>query len=120
MPHIAPTTERQLQSGDPLSAIKTIRKSYEQLASVFNGRIAFGNPTSGADNLDGKWVTVITPVGFDHDFTVKHNLGRLPVGYLPMSKSSPCDIYTGSVPATKTDITLRATIGRVTVVLFIL
>jgi hypothetical protein len=93
-------------------------KIYRQLAKTFNGSIGFGDGTN-ADNISGAWANVVTPGTTNTDFTIAHNLGRLPVGYLVMEKSAPCDVYTGSVVATKNNITLRASVANVTLRLFI-
>ena len=95
-----------------------LRKTYEQLARVVNGLLSFGDGTS-RDNIDGNWITVTTPGTPNTDFIVNHNLNRIPVGYIVMSKNAACDIYTGSVAATATQLTLRATVGAVLLKLFI-
>ena len=96
-----------------------LERMWESLARVVNNHIGFGDGTE-ADNIDGVWKTVITPGAPNTDFVVVHNLGRIPVGYIPMMKSASVDIFTGSVPADKNNITLRATASGVTVSLFII
>lgn len=95
-----------------------LQQSWQQMAKVVNHHISFGDGVQ-ADNIDGVWQTATTPVLANTDFTVVHNLGRIPVGVDLKMKNNPCDVYTGSVPATKTEITLRATGPSVTVSLFI-
>lgn len=96
---------------------RTILRSWQLMASVVNGQISFGNGTT-VDNISGVWV-LVTFAAANTDQLVTHNLGRIPVGYLLMTKSASCDVYTGSVGATKTQITLRGTTTS-TVNLFIL
>jgi len=92
--------------------------TYKRLALVLNGRVSFGDGLN-RDNIDGNWVTVPdTGIG-NTDFTVQHNLGRLPVGYILMRTNLPTSIYDGSIPATKTEITLRSVIDNANVTLFI-
>jgi hypothetical protein len=92
--------------------------TYKRLALVINGRISFGDGLT-RDNIDGTWVNVPdTGIG-NTDFTVQHNLGRLPVGYILMRTSLPTSIYDGSIPATTTEITLRSIIDNANVTLFI-
>lgn len=43
------------------------------------------------------------------DLTFAHNLNKVPYGYIVIAKSKPCDVYWGSVVATKTTITLQIT-----------
>jgi hypothetical protein len=88
----------------------SLQRIWEQLVKTVNNHISYGNPLSGADNIDGKWVAFAVPAP-NVDFTLTHNLGRVPVGYIVMSKSAACDIYTGSAPGTITQITLRGTVG---------
>ncbi len=95
-----------------------VRSKYERLASLVSGRLRFGDGVS-PDNLDGVWASPVTPGVANTDFTVTHNLQRIPVGYIVMSKSAACDVYTGSVVATVTQLTLRATVVGVTLKLFI-
>src|SRR6266478_5094769 len=92
------------------SFVDMIRAVYQNLTQAFNGQIGFGDGTN-LDNINGSWINVVAPVGANTDFTVNHNLGRLPVGYLVMQKDRACDVYTGSVAATATQLTLRATVA---------
>jgi hypothetical protein len=50
---------------------------------------------------------------------LNHKLGRVPVGYIVMSKSAACDIYAGSAAWTDTNITIRGTVGGVNGNLFV-
>jgi len=97
--------------------IQTLQKQWRNLVSVINGNIGFGDGVH-ADNVNGVWASVNFPLA-NTDVTVTHNLGRLPVGYIVMTKSQAGDVYTGSVVATKTQITLRCSTAGTTVSLFI-
>lgn len=107
-----PTIEWQKQF------VNMLRRIYERLARVVNGQISFGDGIN-ADNIDGVWASSTTPGVANTDFTVTHNLGRIPVGYIPVTKSAATDVYTGSVAATATQLTLRATGTNVSVKCFI-
>jgi len=96
----------------------TLRRLYETLAKTVNGQISFGDGTH-RENIDGNWVSVTTPGTANTDFTVNHALGRVPVGYIVVDKAAAVDVYTGSVGATKTQLTLRATVINVAIQLFI-
>jgi hypothetical protein len=96
-----------------------LRKIYQNLTTVINGNIGFGDGTN-PDNVSGNWINVTTPVAPNTDFTVNHNLSRLPVGYWIMQKDRAVDIYTGGVVATTTQITLRATVASAVVRLFVI
>src|SRR6267142_1583763 len=99
--------------------VQMIKNVYQNLIGVINGRVGFGDGTL-PDNIDGSWINVVAPVAPNTDFTVNHNLQRLPVGYWIMQKDRACDIYTGSVAATTTQLTLRATVASAVLRLFII
>jgi hypothetical protein len=98
--------------------VTMIRSVYQHLTDVINGKLGFGDGTNH-DNIDGSWINVIAPAAPNTDFTVNHNLGRLPVGYWPLQKDRACDVYTGSIPATSTQLTLRATAASAVLRLFV-
>jgi len=106
---------------EPLgSFVKLLRKLWEQMARIVNGGLAFGDGINGIqDNIDGMWINVATPGAANTNFTVTHNLGRIPTGYIVMRKDATCDIYDGSVAATVTQLTLKSTATGVNVRLFI-
>jgi hypothetical protein len=99
--------------------VSMIRSVYRNLVTVINGNIGFGDGTN-PDNISGNWVNVIAPVAPNTDFTVTHNLNRFPVGYWVMQKDRACDVYTGGVASTKTQLTLRATVASAVLRLFII
>jgi hypothetical protein len=101
------------------SFVQMIKNVYQNLAQAINGNLTFGDGTN-QDNFDGSWININTPVTPNTDFTMNHNLGRIPAGYIVMEKNAACDVYTGSVVATKTAITLRATVAGVAIRLFII
>src|SRR5882762_11400739 len=105
----------QKSLSDFVQMLKTV---YQNFIQVLNGNIGFGDGTI-PDNISGSWINVVAPVAPNTDFTVNHNLGRLPVGYWPMQKDRACDVYTGSVVATKTALTLRATVASAVLRLFV-
>lgn len=95
-----------------------LRRVYELVAKTVNYGISFGDGTQ-SDNIDGIWANVVTPGAPNTDFTVTHNLGRIPVAYFVATKAAACDIYTGSVASTTTTLTLRGTVAGIAVRLFI-
>ena len=112
-----PPTAMTLQSSFR-GFVQMLQKVYRNLATAFNGNIGFGDGVS-SDNISGNWVSVNFPSA-NTDVTVTHNLGRIPVGYLAMTKSQAGDIFTGSVAATKTQITLQSSTAGQMASLFIL
>lgn len=89
------------------------------ISTVVNGHIGFGDGVL-RDNIDGSWISVVSPVTPDTDFTVTHNLGRIPVGYLTMSSDKANSLYTGSVVATSSQLTLRCNVASAALKLFII
>jgi hypothetical protein len=96
-----------------------ILRVWQLLAQVINGNVSFGNGTA-SDNVSGVWATAADTGLANTDFTITHNLGRIPVGYLIMTSNIATDIYTGSVAATTTQITLRSSASHAAITLFIL
>lgn len=95
-----------------------VRKLYEQLARVLNGLVSFGNGLS-RDNIDGEWATIPDTGPANTDFTVTHNMLRLPVGAWIMRQTKGGVIYDGTVPWDDTTITLKCTVANDAIVIFI-
>lgn len=95
-----------------------VRKLYEQLARIINGQINFGDGLL-RDNIDGAWGVVPDTGPANTDFTVVHNLGRIPVGYWLMTTDVATNIYTGTVSWTSTEITLKSSAANAAINLFI-
>jgi hypothetical protein len=98
---------------------RMLQNLWQNLAFVVNGQIGFGDGTH-PDNINGVWASVADTGNANTDFTVVHNLQRVPVGYLVMTASIATDVYTGSVAATKTNLTLRSSAAHAALSLFIL
>lgn len=82
----------------------------QNIVQVLSGQLSF------ADNFSSQTISV-TFTAANTDTTVAHTLGRVPDHYLIGSKSVSCDVYTGSIAATKSSITLRATAPATVVVI---
>lgn len=95
----------------------SIQSAWTRLMRLITSKIGFGDGTN-SDNIDGVWVTVTTPIMNYTDFTVAHNLGRVPIGYLVVKKSTACDVFEGTLAATKTAYTLKASGVSVTLSIF--
>ena len=94
------------------------QQRWGNLEKTLNNNVEFGG-VANQQNIKGTWLSVTAPATPDTDFTVNHNLGTLPTGVHIMQKDMACDVYTGSVPATKSAITLRATAASAVLSLFI-
>jgi hypothetical protein len=120
---LIPVTIQANKTGDSTSDTNwlSLRRIWEQMAKIANGSLSFGNG-SQSDNIAGKWVTAVTPGAPNTDFVVVHNLGYTASGYIPMTKSAACDVYTSPTvnPNPTTEIILRATVAGVTINFFVL
>lgn len=99
--------------------VQMLKNVYQNLVGVINGQVGFGDGTN-LDNINGSWVNAVTPVAPNTDFTINHNMQRIPSGYWVMQKDRAVDIYTGSIAATSTQLTLRATVASAAIRLFII
>ncbi len=122
---LVPTNFSFIPSDPPREKVSSLTKfaqavlrAWQLLTQVINGQISFGNGSS-PDNIAGVWSAVVDTGLANTDFTVTHNLGRIPVGYLTMTASIATDIYTGSVSATKTQLTLRSSAAHASILLFV-
>jgi hypothetical protein len=98
---------------------KMLRKLYEQLVRIVNGQLSFGNGTT-PDNMAGAWAAVADTGLANTDFTITHNLLRVPVGFIVMNQTLAGVIYKGSVAWTDTQITLRCSVAHDNILIFIL
>jgi len=98
--------------------VTMLREKYEKLSVVVNGQIGFGDGVN-RDNVDLAWISVVAPVTPDTNFTVVHNLNRVPVGYLVVDSDLATNVYRGSLPGTKTTITLRSSVASVNLKLWV-
>src|SRR6266576_4266520 len=99
--------------------VRMIRSVYQNFTTAFNGNIGFGDGAN-LDNINGSWINVVAPVAPNTDFTMNHNLGRIPSGYWIMQKDRACDVYTGGVAATQTQLTLRASVASAVLRIFVI
>ena len=122
MGRVAPTLEVRVPSRYNEAWFRdlllTLKRQHEEIARALNGRIGFGDGTE-SENIEGTWISVMTPGTPNTDFTVTHGLDRLPVGYLVMSKAAAVDVFDGSVASTVSQITLKATVASIAIKLFI-
>ena len=95
-----------------------VKRYVERIANILNGQVWFGDGTN-LDNMRGRWINTTTPVAANTDFTVAHNLGRVPVGWLVFSQDKAGSIYLGTIVADNNDITLKASASSMLVRLFI-
>lgn len=69
--------------------------------------------------LNGETVSFTTPAAPNTDFSVTHTLGRIPTGFFIVRQGAAVQIYDGSVPWTKTTVSLKATVASVPVTVYL-
>lgn len=98
---------------------QAVKRYVEKIVSVLNGQVGFGNGTD-LDNLQGRWINVTSSGVADTDFTVTHNLGRIPVGFLLVAADKAAVVYRGTVAWTSTQMTLKASQASTVLRLFVI
>jgi hypothetical protein len=76
--------------------------------------ISFGNGTTSSGNMDACWVNFNTGVA-NSELAIAHTLKRIPIGYLPVSYSQACVIYTGAGTWTTSTIFVRGNVASTNV-----
>ena len=105
-------TPQQL-SITPNKFVDILKQAWQNLFGVLNGNVSFGDGTN-ADNINGVWANANSVIG---NFTITHNLGRVPVGYL-IVKSTAFEIVK-FISSTTTQLTLAGQNGGSALTLFI-
>lgn len=87
-------------------------KFNEQVVQLLNNGLTFG------DNFDGK-ILNITFSAANSDTAQGHGLGRVPSGYLVLSRSASMVVYNGSAAWSSSNIVLRASAaGSISLLVF--
>lgn len=84
----------------------------QNLKAILDGGISF------TDNMDVSIVTYTSNASPDTEDTVAHGLGKVPTGYIPVSKDKAGDVYTSSA-ADATNLKLKCTVASVALKLLI-
>jgi hypothetical protein len=90
-----------------------------KIIKALNGGIEFGTFNTGAVNINGAWVTGITPGVINTDFSLTHNLGRIPTGWLLVWKDGYVDFKIGGGAWTSKQIFLQASVAAVNYRVFV-
>jgi hypothetical protein len=65
--------------------------------------------------LDKRVFIETTTPGADVEFTLKHGLNYVPIGFLVISKNKAGDVYKSATPATVSTIALKCNVATVTI-----
>lgn len=106
------TASSDIQQVKPEEVQKYVDIFCQNVVEVVNGKLDFQT------NFNSQVLSQSFSAA-DTDTTIGHNLGRVPFGYLVASKTVSSDIYNGSVSATASTITLKASVAPVTVTLVV-
>lgn len=126
-----PITTDDLNQIEDRSTRQSMMILRKDLARSLNGRIDFGSPQGQSKkvpgNIDGVWPGtltagyMITTPGANVEFTVTHNLGRIPVGYDVKSKDKAAHVYDSRKNLwTTTQMFLKCDVATVQIVLFVI
>lgn len=88
----------------------------EQVGRVLGGNISFGATTGNTDrdiNMDCFKATGTTPVGPNTEFSVSHNLKRIPIGYLIGFLDRAGDLYQGPTTGTAWTAATASALGNI-------
>lgn len=78
------------------------------LKSILDGGISF------KDNVDATQVSVTSHGTPGTEFSVAHELGKIPVGYVVMGRDGSGTVYDGTTSNTKTDLYLKSDVASKT------
>ena len=91
------------------------------ISRVLNGNVEFGNTRDGVININGSWQSTVTPGVVDTEFTLIHNLGRIPEGILVVSVDKAAIIYASRKTSwTTTQAFFKCNVATVALVGFII
>jgi hypothetical protein len=97
--------------------VKNPKRIPELVAKALNGRVSFGDGTD-AENIECSWFNFVTITGADN--VVNHGLGRVPVGYIVVSRSGDVSFWDGVAAWTTSTLTIRASMAGITVKGFVI
>lgn len=93
----------------------------DQLQRVLSGNISFGSTGGVSDrNILCTQVSGTSPGVSDTEFTVAHNLGRIPIGFIVVSVDKAAIIYKSTTAWTSSNIYLKANATSVSYVLLVI
>lgn len=89
---------------------------------AMQGRIAFGSGGDGVrgENISGEFQVVTDTGSADTEFTVTHNLGAVPIGYIVMKNSKSGNVYSGTTAWTSSTIYLKHSSANANITIFLI
>ncbi len=101
---------------------QAVTSAIRTLIGKVNGKISLGTgqPGTRAGNTDQAYWDVLTPSVADTEFVVRHDLGRVPVGYQVVRADRSVNIYDSSYGSwTNTLMFLKSSVASASVKLLI-
>ena len=93
-------------------------KMLKQVHKALIGNISFGDGVF-TDNIAGNWFKLVTPGVVNTEFSIKHGLGKKPVGYDVKRADNIGVVYDGTTPWTDQLIYLRCTVATQNITIFV-
>ena len=103
------------------SNMRRLEQDLSQLFLCSQGRVRFGTGTDAdrGENISGEF-QVVTTAGADTEFTVAHNLGAVPIGFLVVRSDKGGVVYDSGSTWTDSAIKLKCSTATTTLTLFLL
>lgn len=94
----------------------------EQNAKVLAGNVSFGSTATntGQDQNIERWLATGTTDGADTEFSITHQLGRIPIGIIVIRTNKAGVFYDSGTTWTKTTIFLKCNTATVTFTLLVI
>ena len=106
-----------------LNNIEEMFRFHQDTEKTINGGISFGMPVAGianvGQNIDGVWLVVADTGNANTEFSVIHNLNRIPVGFDVKRINASANIFDSGTSPTKTKMFFKCNVAHVAVTLFI-
>lgn len=106
-----------------VDAVRYLHGLLQALAFAVNGKLTFGDGSqaSKTGNIDGQWVSVLTPAVANTEFPIDHSLGRIPAGVLVALSDVQSTIVVSSLGSwSRSRIFLKCSAASVTLRLLLL
>jgi hypothetical protein len=105
----------------PSRAQLPARVTLRNHARVLTGNISFGQSnTDMGKNTDTAYASGTSDPTPNTTFSVTHQLGRIPIGFIVITKNKAGDFYASGTAWTATTISLKCTVASVTFTLLLL
>lgn len=101
--------------------MRRLEQDLSQLFLFAQGRVRFGSASDAdrGENISGEF-KVVTTASADTEFSVNHNLGAVPIGYLIAKINKGGVVYDSGTAWTDSKIYLKCSAASATITLFLL